>query len=194
MKRSILIGIVLLIVPALILAQPAGKSQGEPCGQMEMQAGMNCPPMGAMPGMNMLKLTDQQKAEHKKINLKYQRLNIPLRSDLKLANLDLKEAMENLDQKKIDEAVKKINDINAKLFKNKIDQKIEFMKTLTEEQKKILKDRPCGMHKMRKVQMMKDCGDMGLLDTEIDVSFGFGADLPTDIDTDDIELDAEPED
>ena len=139
-------------------------------------------------------LTDQQKAEHKKINLKYQRLNIPLRSDLKLANLDLKEAMENLDQKKIDDAVKKINDINAKLFKNKIDQKVEFIKILTDEQKKMLKDRPCGMQKMRKVQMMKDCGDMGLQDTDIDVSFGFGADLPMDIETDDSELEAEPED
>lgn len=192
MKKSVLIGLTLLVIPALILAQPAGKSQGEPCGQMEMPAGMNCPPMGAMPGMNMLKLTDQQKAEHKKINLKYQRLNIPLRSDLKLANLDLKEAMESLDQKKIDEAVKKINDINARLFKNKIDRKVEFMKTLTDEQKKMLKDRPCGMRKMNGRQDIGGCGDMGLMNTDIDVSFGFGADLPTDID--DSELEAEPED
>jgi Spy/CpxP family protein refolding chaperone len=86
--------------------------------------------------MDLLKLTDQQIAELKKINLKYQRLNIPLHADLRLANLDLREAIESLDQKKIDEAVKKINDLHAKMFANRIDQKIEYLKTLTEETEK----------------------------------------------------------
>jgi len=181
MKKTTILGLMLLIIPALIFAQPIAKGQDEPCGKMEMKAAMNCAPMGAMPGMNMLKLTDQQKADLKKIHIKYQRLNIPLHSDLNLANLDLKEAIENLDQKKIDEAVKKLNDIKAKLFKNRIDQKIEFLKLLTDEQKKMLKDRPCRMQNMKRMPGQGRCEDMGCSETDEDIAFGFGADLPTDI-------------
>ena len=123
--------------------------------------------------------------------VKYQRLNIPLQADLKLARLDLKEALDNLDQKKIDESVKKINDIKAKLFKNKIDQRVEFLKTLTDEQRKILKEKPCGMHKVKKIKRMErrfGWDDMGKLGSEIDELLG----LVMDIDVGEMEI--EPED
>lgn len=183
MKKNIILGLILLVVPVLILAQPDCKGKAEsgcqgPKGTQEMQ----CQGQGKMPMSDMLKLTDQQKADQKKIRLKYQRQNIPLRSDLKLANIDLEEAIENLDQKKIDESVKKISDISAKLFKNKIDQKVEFLKLLTDEQKKMLKDRPRGMQKMKRIKMMEGpggCGNMGLIDREIDLSYDIDPDLPS---------------
>jgi len=196
MKKSILFGLILFLVPALILAQPPNKGKAESCGQ-EMKAGqgMNCWQPGGMSEADMLKLTDQQKADHKKIALKYQRLNIPLQSNLKLANLDLKEAMESLDQKKIDESVKKINDIKAELFKNRINQRVEFVKLLTAEQKTMLKNRPCGMRKMRKVMMKGPAGgcDMGVIDEDMNPSFGFGADLPPMDMDEEIEMEIIPE-
>jgi len=183
MKKNILFGLILFVVPALILAQPAGKGKAEAgCQQMkgpEMQCMGECKTQ--MP--DLLKLTDQQKADHKKINLKYQRLSIQLRADLKLAHLDLQEALENLDQKKIDESVKKINDIKAKLYKNRIDQKVEFLKLLTEDQRKILKDQPCGMRKVKKIHRMEGPGGMGLMKPETGFSYGFDVDMP------DVEID-----
>ena len=192
MKKSIILSLILLTVPALILAQPAVKGQTEPCQQaLKGAQEMHCQGQCKTPLADLLKLTDQQKVDHKKIMVKYQRLNIPLQADLKLARLDLKEALDNLDQKKIDESVKKINDIKAKLFKNKIDQRVEFLKTLTDEQRKILKEKPCGMHKVKKIKRLEGrfgWDDMGKLGSEIDELLG----LVMDIDVGDMEI--EPED
>ncbi|HQC61700.1 MAG: Spy/CpxP family protein refolding chaperone [Candidatus Neomarinimicrobiota bacterium] len=192
MKKYFILGLILLTVPALILAQPEVKGKAEPCQQaLKGSHEMHCQGQYKTPLADLLKLTDQQKVDHKKIMVKYQRLNIPLQADLKLARLDLKEALDNLDQKKIDESVKKINDIKAKLFKNKIDQRVEFLKTLTDEQRKILKEKPCGMHKVKKIKRMErrfGWDDMGKLGSEIDELLG----LVMDIDVGEMEI--EPED
>ncbi|HPC36644.1 MAG TPA: Spy/CpxP family protein refolding chaperone [Candidatus Marinimicrobia bacterium] len=189
MKKNFILGLILLTIPALIMAQPAVKGRTEPCQQaLKGAQETHCQGQCKAPMADLLKLTDQQKVDHKKIMVKYQRLNIPLQADLKLAHLDLKEAIENLDQKKIDESVKKINDTKAKLFKNKIDQRVEFLKTLTDEQRKILKEQPCGIHKVKKIKRMEYPSGLGSIGAELDDLLGLVMDF------DDGEMEIEPED
>lgn len=88
-----------------------------------------------------LKLTDEQKSNVEKLRLKYRRERIPIQANLKLAQLDLQEAIKALDQKKVDEAVKKINDYRGQLFQKRINEKVEFLKLLTPEQKKMLDEK-----------------------------------------------------
>jgi len=129
-----------------------------------------------------LKLTDEQKANLEKIRLKYKRERIPIEANLKLARLDLKEALQNLDQKKIDEAVKKINDYRGQLFQKGINEKVEFLKLLTPEQKKMLEEKQCpkpGMGFMGFDLPVIDLGDLPEKVQEILPNFGF-ADLPFD--------------
>jgi Spy/CpxP family protein refolding chaperone len=129
-----------------------------------------------------LKLTDEQKANLEKIRLKYKRERIPVEANLKLARLDLKEALQNLDQKKIDEAVKKINDYRGQLFQKGINEKVEFLKLLTPEQKKMLEEKRCpkpGMGFMGFDLPVIDLGDLPEKVQEMLPNFGF-ADLPFD--------------
>ena len=182
MKKNSLFFLTLLIVPALILAQPAGKGKAESGRQPMKRTEMQCRGEYKTSMQDLLKLTDQQKTDHKNINLKYRRQNIQLRADLELANLDLREAIEKLEQKKIDESVKKINDIKARLYKNRIDRKVEFLKLLTEEQRNILREQPCRMRKVRRIQRPGGFGDMDL-EAEIDFA-SIELDMPDDYEMD----------
>lgn len=87
-----------------------------------------------------LKLTEEQKANWEKIRDKYLRERIKISAELKLAQLDLKEALKTLDQKKIDAAVKNINELRGRLFQNRINEHVEFLKLLNEEQRKKLEE------------------------------------------------------
>lgn len=123
-----------------------------------------------------LKLTDEQKSSVEKLRLKYRRECIPIEANLKLARLDLKEALQNLDQKKIDEAVKKINDYRGQLFQKRINEKVEFLKLLTPEQKKMLDEKK--FHGFRPGYMGFDLPEIDLGDLrekvqELLPNFGF---------------------
>ncbi|GEM_PF-514742 len=146
----------------------------------------------------MLKLTDAQKDQLASIRTKYQRVRIPLQSNLKLAQLDLQDALKDLDQKRIDEAVKSINNIRSDIFKARINEKVEFLKLLTDDQKKMLKEHQMQMGKIRHMKIMRRGGPgMGFIEEENEdmPAFGF-LDEPFDLPLfdEEIEIELGPED
>jgi len=146
----------------------------------------------------MLKLTDAQKDQLASIRTKYQRVRIPLQSNLKLAQLDLQDALKDLDQKRIDEAVKSINNIRSDIFKARINEKEEFLKLLTDDQKKMLKEHQMQMGKISHMKIMRRGGPgMGFIEEENEdmPAFGF-LDEPFDLPLfdEEIEIELGPED
>lgn len=146
----------------------------------------------------MLKLTDAQKDQLANIRTKYQRVRIPLQSNLKLAHLDLQDALKSLDQKRIDEAVKSINNIRSDIFKARINEKVEFLKLLTDDQKKMLKEHQTKMGNMRHMKIMRrGSPGMGFIEEENEdvPAFGF-LDEPFDLPLfdEEIEIELGPED
>lgn len=183
MQKYVVMLLTTVLVPAFLFSQEMTKPQVEKRVEIikEKPEGAQCHGMKApMPkGMSrrelrfqhraclaeQLKLTDEQKANLEKMRLKYRRERIPLQANLKLAQLDLQEGIKALDQKKIDEAVKKINDFKGQLFQKRINEKVEFLKLLTPEQKKMLDEKKCNKPGM---------GGMGLEMPGFVPEFGLG--------------------
>jgi len=102
--------------------------------------------MAQGPGMGMLaeelSLTDQQKGQMESMAFQHQKQMIPLRADLKLAKLELREIMATarVDEKAAISKNEKISSIKAEISKMKLLHKLEMRKILTEEQQAKLKD------------------------------------------------------
>jgi Spy/CpxP family protein refolding chaperone len=128
MKRSI-IALLMVALPVLILAQP--KEMMTPAAER-----MDKP----MKFCQKLNLTDAQKEQLHQLQLDHQKKVIPLQADLKLARLDLDELINtDADAKKIDAAIKKVNEVKGQLFELRIKHQVAFRNILTDEQRNILK-------------------------------------------------------
>jgi len=90
--------------------------------------------------INLL-LTDVQKDQLRVMNTEFTKKRILITADLKIARIELEEALQKDEAKKdIDLKVKKVNDLRSQLFVLNIDERLEFRKILTPEQKTKLKN------------------------------------------------------
>jgi Spy/CpxP family protein refolding chaperone len=127
MKRLI-ITLLLVSLPVLILAQP---KEMMPPGGKGMEKSMEF--------CQNLNLSDAQKEQLHQLRLDHQKKVIPLHADLKLAQLELDELVNTgADVKKIDAAIKKVNDVKSQLFELKVKHRLAFRNVLTDEQRKLL--------------------------------------------------------
>ncbi|MDD5766591.1 MAG: hypothetical protein PHW79_10150 [Candidatus Marinimicrobia bacterium] len=86
-------------------------------------------------------LTDAQKEQLRVMNTEFAKKRILLTADLKIARIELEEALQKDEAKKdIDLKVKKVNDLRDQLFALNIDERLEFRKMLTPDQKAKLKN------------------------------------------------------
>ena len=122
--KKITTAIILLAIPALVFAGPRRMMNNQP-----------------MPGKRMdmyeqLNLTVEQQEKVHDLRIAHQKAMVPLQADLKLAHLDLEELIRDDDtSKKLDAAVKKVNDLKANQFEERIKHRLEIGKILTNEQK-----------------------------------------------------------
>lgn len=167
MRKSLTILLAVLVIPGMMLAGPQKvlKKKVRIMHQPKLE--------------ERLKLSDEQKEQRRKIKIDYQKKRIPLQASLKLARIDLKELMrDDAPQTKIYKSVDKVHGINGKLFKLRIQQRMEMRKVLTTEQKKLMKEHACPKKCMRfkehRNPMMHEECEIGSF-REGDCSFsGFG--------------------
>ena len=77
------------------------------------------------------------------MNTEFAKKRILLNADLKVARIELEEAIQKDEAKKdIDIKVKKVNDLRGLLFVLSTDERMEFRKILTPEQKTKMKNFP----------------------------------------------------
>jgi len=132
MKR-LTTAIILLAIPALVIAGPK---------QLIKKRVMTGKQMGMAEKLN---LNDEQKEQMHQLRVNKQKAVVPLQADLKLARLELEELIRNDDtSKKIDAAVKKINNLKGNLFEIQVKHRIAVKNVLTKEQQEMIKYRkPC---------------------------------------------------
>lgn len=154
MKKSVFSIFIFVLISSMLFAAPQQTVRKKSLIRHSQMPGME-QPMEKM--ADQLKLTDAQKEQFRKIRLDYTKKRIQPSADLKLAHIELEEAIQRDDPKKeIDLKVKKINEIRGHFFTLKIDEQIEIRNVLTAEQKAMLKDYPmCDFHKKF---MKKGCG------------------------------------
>lgn len=166
MKKYLIIFLGVVVIPGLLLAGP----------QKMIKKEMKC--MHSPNFEEQLKLTDAQKDQMHKLKVENQKKCIPLTASLKLARIDLEELIQSdASQKKIDEAVKKINGIKSKLFSQRIKHRIDMAKVLTKEQKSILKDSKFRHHFKRFGKSLKRYGGHGMFGQEFLQEFEFEEDI-----------------
>lgn len=116
----------MLAIPALVLAGPQKMMKNHP-----------------MPGKRMdiceqLNLTPEQQDQIHDLKVAHQKKMVPLQADLKLARLELEELIRKGDtSKKLDAAIKKVNDLRAKQFDMQVKHRLDVGKILTDEQRAI---------------------------------------------------------
>jgi len=134
MRKSIFI--LMLLVPALILAQPA-KMGRHACGPGLMQ--------GESGGHHMLwsklELTDAQKEQLAALRLEHEKRCIPLHAETKLARIELEEAIRNdASERNVEKAVTQLIEKKNELFKLRIKHRLDMRSVLTDAQKAMLKE------------------------------------------------------
>ena len=135
MKRYSLIIVGLLIVPSLVLANPQRVMRQ----RKEMR--INRPQ-----GENLINLTDSQRDKLHSLRLKNAKKCIQLEADLKLYQMELEELIrDDASPKKVDEAANKVLEMRNKLYKNRINHRLQIQRVFTGEQKKIMKDHHFNM-------------------------------------------------
>lgn len=89
-----------------------------------------------------IELTQEQKEKIRDTRLDFQKQNIRLKADLKIARLDLRSLMadEEADKAKIYQKIEDIGTLRTKLAKNRVDQKMALRDILTKEQRDKLKE------------------------------------------------------
>jgi Spy/CpxP family protein refolding chaperone len=94
-----------------------------------------------------LNLTDDQKAQMRKVNADIEKKLIPVQSKIKLARIDLRELMgaEKPDRSAIEKKMKEVSDLQYQVKIINLDRMLTVKGILTPEQLKIWKDRPMGM-------------------------------------------------
>lgn len=118
--------IVMFAIPALVLGGPR-KMMGE-----KPASGMH---KGTCAELN---LTAEQQQKIDALRLAHQKEMIPLQADIRLAQLELEELVRAGDtSKKLDAAIKKVNDLKSKQYEKRVKHRIEIANVLTDEQKAI---------------------------------------------------------
>ena len=165
MKKYLTILLAVVIIPGLLFAGPQKMVK-------KVMKSMHSPDLELQ-----LKLTDAQKDQMHKLKVENQKKRIPLVAKLKLARIELEEIIQSdASQKRIDEAVKKVNGIRSKLFSQRIKHRIDMAKVLTKEQKSILKDCKFRHHFKRFGKSLKRHGGHGMFGQ------GFPPEFEEDID------------
>ncbi|MBL7135487.1 MAG: Spy/CpxP family protein refolding chaperone [Candidatus Marinimicrobia bacterium] len=166
MKKYLTILLAVVVIPGLLFSGPQKMMKKE-------VKSMHSPDLEIQ-----LKLTDAQKDQMHKLKVENQKKNIPLVAKLKLARIELEEIIQSdASQKKIDEAVKKVNGIRSKLFSQRIKHRIDMAKVLTKEQKSILKDCKFRHHFKRFGKSLKRHGGHGMFGQEFLPEFEFEEDI-----------------
>ena len=150
--KKITTTIILLAIPALVLAGPGKMMKNKP---MQKTRAAVC---------DQLNLTEQQQEQMHALRIKHQKAMIPVQSDLKLAKLELDELIRDGEtSKKLDTAIKKVNNLRAKQFEMQVKHRIETGKILTEEQRAIMQKckRSRGMEYRHDRERGKHCGMKG---------------------------------
>ncbi|HCL00140.1 MAG TPA: hypothetical protein DHW42_08575 [Candidatus Marinimicrobia bacterium] len=133
MKR-LTTAIILLAIPALVIAGP------KQVIKKHMMTGKRMEMAGK------LDLNEEQKEQMHQLRVNKQKAVVPLQADLKLAQLELEELIRNDDtSKKIDIAIKKINNLKGNLFEIQVKHRIAVKNVLTREQQEMIKHRKPGM-------------------------------------------------
>lgn len=89
-----------------------------------------------------IELTQEQKEKMRDTRLNFQKQNIRLKADLKIAGLELRSLMadEEADKAKIYQKIEEISALRTKLAKSRVDQKMAIRDILTKEQRDKLKE------------------------------------------------------
>lgn len=156
MKKSIaLLLVIAMILPVMLMAQRPSRRPVRPGDFGE--------------GMRMhevLELTDEQQEKIHDIRIEYQKKNIPLWADLKMARVELREAFANNENDgKVKKAAEKVNEAKNKLYMSQIEQKLEVRNILTEEQLEKIGDRwpMFGFDHHKKFPARHDDCDRGMM-------------------------------
>jgi len=126
--KQLIVALLILSLPVLIFAQPKGMM---PPGGKGMERSMEF--------CQKLNLSDAQEEQLHQLRLDHQKKVIPLQADLKLAQLELDELINTgADVKKIEAAIKKVNDVKSQLFELRVKHRLTFRNVLTDEQRKLI--------------------------------------------------------
>lgn len=118
--------IILFAIPALVLGGPRKMMGEKPAPGMRKESCAE------------LNLTAEQQQKIDALRLAHQKEMIPLQADIRLAKLELEELVRTGDtSKKMDAAIKKVNDLKSKQYEKRIKHRIEVANILTDEQKAI---------------------------------------------------------
>ncbi len=144
---------------AAVVFISAAYAQG-PCmgyhGKEGMGPGMMHEMRGEM-GLEMLDLSAEQHDEIKAIKTETQKKIIPVKADIELKQIDLRNAMDVDDpnRNKIMQLTKEISDLKLKIKQTKIDQKLRIHAMLTPEQREQMKSMHHGKQMMQKRMIIK---------------------------------------
>ncbi|HMA61169.1 MAG TPA: periplasmic heavy metal sensor [bacterium] len=132
MKKSIaLLLVVAMILPGMLMAERSYKRPGHQGTFMEGKR-MH----------ELLDLTDEQLEKIHDIRIEFQKKNIPLWADLKMARVELREAFADKESdNQVKKAAEKVTASKNKLYMSQIDQKLEVRNVLTDEQLEKIGDR-----------------------------------------------------
>ncbi len=153
MKKAIPIALALVVFMSAAYAQ-------EPCmgcqDKEEMGPGMMHEMRGEM-GLGMLDLSAEQQANMKALRTETEKQIIPIKADIDLKQIDLREAMaaDNPNRDRIMRLTKDINDLKLKIQQLRIDQRLKIHSMLTPEQKEQMKSMHHGEQKMQKKMIIK---------------------------------------
>lgn len=128
--------ILMLTIPAILLAGPRNKMEKPRHPGMEMKM------------IEQLDLSDEQAAEIHDMRIAHQKEIVPLKADLKLAQIELDELIQTGDpSKKLDAAIKKVNTLEGKLNELQIRHRVAVNNVLTDEQRAMMlkMHHGCGM-------------------------------------------------
>jgi Spy/CpxP family protein refolding chaperone len=117
-------------------------------------AGMDLP--GPMMLPDELNLSKDQMDKIKKIRHTVRKLNIPIKGDIELKRMDLRELMDTdtPDKEKIASKLKEIESLKTQLSINRINGIIDFKSLLTKDQREKLEKMRMGRHFMGERKMM----------------------------------------
>lgn len=137
--------IVVFAIPALVLAGPRKMMREKPASGMRMEICAE------------LNLTAEQQQKIEALRLAHQKEMVPLRADIQLAKLELEELVRAGDtSKKLDAAIKKVNDLKAKQFEKQVKHRMDVANILTDEQKAIWRTH-CRAYGME--SRFRNCGE-----------------------------------
>ena len=135
---------------------------------MGREPGMGMMGPGSMDGISeemaeKLKLTDDQKNAMKNLRSAFERDMIKLRADMDVAELDLRDIMEQANPKVADAKARaaRVNDARAKIFARMITFQVEMKNTLTPELHKTLQEERSKMRQERREEMRERRGERG---------------------------------